>query len=85
MFKKVCLAKKLTIRDKSLFLFCENINNPSLPQLSKHIGFVWGKRGLKTAKKLRKKPAQSEVSYEHICTDNWDSFINEFKADNHLI
>ena len=49
------------------------------------VGFVWGKRDLKTAKQLRKKLAQSGVSYEYICTDNWDSFINAFRADNHLI
>ena len=25
------------------------------------------------------------MSYDYICTDNWDSFITAFKADNHLI
>ena len=33
------------------------------------VGFVWSKRDLKTAKKLRKKLAQSGVSYDYICTD----------------
>jgi len=49
------------------------------------VGFVWGNRDLKTAKKLRKKLAQLGVSYDYICTDNWDSFLTAFKADNHLI
>ena len=49
------------------------------------VSFVWGKRDLKTAKKLRKKLAQSGVRYDYICTDNWDSFVTVFKADNHLI
>ena len=48
------------------------------------VGFVWGKRDLKTAKKLQKKLVQSGVSYDYICTDNWESFLTAFKADNHL-
>ena len=34
VFKKVCCIKIMTTRDKGLFLFYENNNNPSLPQLS---------------------------------------------------
>jgi len=46
--------------------------------------FVWGKRDLKTAMKLKNKLLALGVSYESIATDEWDSFITAFKEDNHL-
>lgn len=46
--------------------------------------FVWGKRDLKTAKKLKKKLVYLGISYGSIASDNWDSFITAFKGDNHL-
>jgi IS1 family transposase len=46
--------------------------------------FVWGNRDLKTARKLKKKLADSGVSYGNIASDNWDSFITAFKGDNHI-
>jgi IS1 family transposase len=44
---------------------------------------VWGKRDLKTAKKLRKKIKQMGISHDWIATDDWDSFIAAFAGDNH--
>ena len=46
------------------------------------VAYVWGKRDLKTAKKLRVRLKQLKVSYGSISMDNWDSFITAFKADN---
>ena len=47
--------------------------------------FVWGKRDLQTAQKLKDKLSDLGVSYGSIATDNWDSFIAVFKDDNHLV
>ena len=49
------------------------------------VGFAWGKRNLKTARKLRRKLLKSNISYGTICTDNWDSFITAFKENTHLV
>jgi IS1 family transposase len=49
------------------------------------VGFVWGKRDLKTAKKLRKRLLASGVNFGSICTDNWESFRTAFKEDNPII
>jgi IS1 family transposase len=38
------------------------------------VSFVWGKRDLKTARKLRKKLIAVGICYDQICTDNWESF-----------
>jgi len=46
---------------------------------------VWGKRDLKTARKLKEKIKASGVSFGAIASDNWDSFITAFKGENHLI
>jgi IS1 family transposase/transposase-like protein len=48
------------------------------------VAYVWGKRDLKTAKKLRKKLISLGVSYGSIASDNWNSFITAFEGDNHL-
>ena len=39
------------------------------------VAYVWGKRDLRTAKKLRARLKQLKVSYDSISMDNWDSFI----------
>ncbi len=49
------------------------------------VAFVWGKRDLKTAKKLKARLKELSVHYDTISTDNWDSFVTAFKGDNHLI
>jgi IS1 family transposase len=40
------------------------------------VAFVWGKRDLKTAQKLRKRIKRLGISYERIATDDWDSFLS---------
>jgi IS1 family transposase len=49
------------------------------------IAYVWGKRDLKTAQKLRKRIIRMGITYDKIATDSWDSFITAFAADNQLI
>lgn len=44
--------------------------------------YVWGRRDLKMAKKLRARLKQLKVSYDSISMDNWDSFITAFKLDH---
>ena len=39
----------------------------------------------KTAKKLRDKIIKLGLKFGAIATDNWDSFVKAFKADNHII
>ena len=39
------------------------------------VAYVWGKRDLKTAKKLRARLKQLKVSYGSISMDNWDSGV----------
>lgn len=38
------------------------------------VAYVWGKRDLATAKKLREKLIELGVSYDRIHIDSWDSF-----------
>ncbi|KAA6328932.1 hypothetical protein EZS27_003449 [termite gut metagenome] len=54
-------------------------------QSGEMVAYVWGKRDLKTAKRLRKKLIKLGVSFGCICTDDWQSFITAFKEDNHVI
>jgi IS1 family transposase len=49
------------------------------------VSFVWGKRDLKTAQKLRKKLIAAGITYDRICTDNRESFVIAFQQDNHVI
>jgi IS1 family transposase len=49
------------------------------------VAFVWGKRDLKTAKKLKQKLSDLGVNYGSIATDEWDSFVTAFKGENHFI
>ncbi|WP_426222715.1 IS1 family transposase [Psychrobacter sp. DWR1-2-3] len=46
------------------------------------VAYVWGRRDLKMAQKLRARLKQLKVSYDSISMDNWDSFITAFKPDN---
>jgi len=43
------------------------------------ITYVWGKRDLKTAKKLRKQLKELNITYASIATDDWKSFKTTFK------
>jgi IS1 family transposase len=45
--------------------------------------YVWGKRDLKTAKKLRKRLRRLGISYDRAATDDWDSFLSAFAEDKH--
>ena len=49
------------------------------------VAYVWGKRNLKTAKLLRKKLSEMGITFDSICTDDWQSFISAFCSDNHII
>jgi hypothetical protein len=49
------------------------------------VSFVWSKRDLKTANKLRKRLRAAGITYDSICSDNRESFIIAFKSDNHVI
>jgi IS1 family transposase len=47
------------------------------------VAFVWGKRDLKTAKKLRKRIKRMGISYDRIAMDDRDSFPAAFAEGNH--
>ena len=49
------------------------------------VSYVWGKRNLKTARKLRKKLSDMGITFDSICTDEWQSFISAFSTDNHTV
>jgi IS1 family transposase len=49
------------------------------------VAYVWGKRDIKTAQKLRKRIQRLGISYDWIGTDNWDSFLATFREDRHLV
>ncbi|KAA6320902.1 hypothetical protein EZS27_029384 [termite gut metagenome] len=49
------------------------------------VAYAWGKRNLKTARKLRGKLLSMGIAFDTVCTDAWDSFISVFKQDNHII
>jgi IS1 family transposase len=49
------------------------------------VGYVWGKRDYKTAKKLRDKLSSMGITFDTVFTDNWNSFITVFQLDNHII
>jgi IS1 family transposase len=48
------------------------------------VGYVWGKRDLKTARKLRKRLRWLGMTWDTIATDDWDSFLTAFADDNRL-
>jgi hypothetical protein len=39
------------------------------------VGYVWGKRDLKTAKKLRKRLIRLGITWDTIASDDWDNFL----------
>jgi len=49
------------------------------------VAYVWGKRDLKTAKKLRKRLKQLGITYDRIACDEWDSFLTAFNEDEKLV
>ena len=49
------------------------------------VAYVWGKRDLKTAQKLRKRLRRLGITYERIAMDNWDSFQAAFREDQGIV
>ncbi|WP_461248953.1 IS1 family transposase, partial [Treponema sp. R6D11] len=49
------------------------------------VAYVWGKRDLKTAKKLRRRLKGLGVTYDRIACDEWDSFLTAFNEDEKLV
>jgi insertion element IS1 protein InsB len=49
------------------------------------VAYVWGKRDLKTAKKLRKRLKRLGASYDRIACDEWESFLTAFKEDEKVV
>ena len=49
------------------------------------VAYVWGKRDLKTAKKLRKRIKRLGITYDTVATDSWDSFLSTFCEDKQLV
>jgi IS1 family transposase len=47
------------------------------------VAFVWGKRDLKTALKLKKRIKRLGITYDRIATDDWNSFLAAFAEDCH--
>jgi IS1 family transposase len=45
------------------------------------VSYVWGKRDLKTACKLKKRLKRLGVTYGRIACDDWDSFLTAFGTD----
>ncbi|STZ07608.1 Transposase and inactivated derivatives [Moraxella caprae] len=43
------------------------------------VAFVWGKRNLATAKKLKIQLTQLGITFNKIACDDWDSFLTAFK------
>jgi IS1 family transposase len=48
------------------------------------VGYVWGKRDLKTAKKLRKRLIRLGITWDTVVADDWDSFLAAFAGDSRL-
>ena len=42
------------------------------------VAYAWGKRDLKTARRLRRRLDEHGVSYGRIAHDEWDSFVSAF-------
>ena len=42
------------------------------------VAYAWGKRDLKTARRLRRRLDEHGVSYGRIVHDEWDSFVSAF-------
>ena len=49
------------------------------------VSYVWGKRNLKTVRKLRKNLSDMGITFDSICTDEWQSFVRAFSTDNHTV
>ncbi len=52
---------------------------------SEIVAYVWGKRDLATARKLRCRLKYLKVTYSSVSMDNWNSFLTAFKPENKRI
>jgi IS1 family transposase len=48
------------------------------------VAYVWGKRDLKTAKKLRGRLKRLGITYDGVAIDKWESFMTAFNEDRKL-
>jgi IS1 family transposase/transposase-like protein len=49
------------------------------------VAFVWGKRDLETAKKLRERLKALGITYDCVAIDHWESFMTAFSEDQKLV
>ena len=49
------------------------------------VAYVWGKRSLKTAKRLRKRLQELKVLFDTVYSDKWKSFLNAFQGDRLIV
>jgi len=49
------------------------------------VAYVWGKRDIKTAKKLKERLKRIGITYDEIACDDWDSFLTAFGTEVKLI
>ena len=49
------------------------------------VAYVWGDRSAKTAKRLREKLKQLDVTYDKIASDDWAAFAKAFNGSVHDI
>jgi IS1 family transposase/transposase-like protein len=49
------------------------------------VAYVWGKRDLKTANKLRKRHKRLGITYDEVAIDGWESFMTAFNEDKKIV
>ena len=49
------------------------------------VAYVWGKRDLKTAEKLKKRLKRMGITYDRMAMDHWDSFLTAFSGEHCLV
>lgn len=49
------------------------------------VAYVWGKRNFETAKNLRDKLDELNVSFDTVYSDAWESFLRAFANDNLIV
>jgi IS1 family transposase len=79
-----CRSKKTDNRQRSS-LSVEVARHPMRLSDTTIVSFVWGQTRFKSSSEITEKFLALEVSYECICTDNWESFVIAFQSDNHTI
>lgn len=49
------------------------------------VAYVWGRRDIKTVRKLKEKIKSLGITYDCIATDDWRSFLQAFGKENHAV